>query len=225
MVVLKLKYWIYGLVLCAGVTGLSYEFLDRPLSFFAHDNLHAYPIFAQMTGLTEYFPPLAILIVAVLGAMRLGDYPLGYRLEALLLSAVSLIVARAAKDQLKFMFGRTWPETWTNNNPSLIKDGAYGFHPFHGGIGYESFPSGHTVGICAVTAALWLYYPRFWPAYLALILVIAIGLVGANYHFLSDILAGGFIGASSAIFCTALFGRQRPALAPKPMVSTELTKP
>src|SRR6266702_2944150 len=79
MVAPKLKYWIYGLALCAVGTILSYEFLDRPLSFFAHDHLHGYPVFGRLTGLTEYFPPLAILIVAVLGVVRLGDYSLGYR--------------------------------------------------------------------------------------------------------------------------------------------------
>ena len=53
------------------------------------------------------------------------------------------------------MFGRTWPETWTHNNPSLIHDGAYGFNWFHGGPGYELFPSGHMAAICAVISVLW----------------------------------------------------------------------
>ena len=28
---------------------------------------------------------------------------------------------------MKYAFGRLWPETWVDNNPSWIHDGAYGF--------------------------------------------------------------------------------------------------
>ena len=34
---------------------------------------------------------------------------------ALMTCSISLIVAEAAKNQLKYDFGRTWPETWINN--------------------------------------------------------------------------------------------------------------
>jgi hypothetical protein len=40
-------------------------------------------------------------------------------------------------------FGRTWPESWLGDNPSWIRDDVFGFFPFHGGRGWESFPSGH----------------------------------------------------------------------------------
>ena len=92
-----------------------------------------------------------------------------------------------------------------------MKDGAFGFHPFHGGAGFESFPSGHTLGICAVVMALWFYYPRFAPIYILLVLSISIGLIGANYHFLSDIVAGGFLGATVATLCVKLFAQQLTA--------------
>ena len=29
------------------------------------------------------------------------------------------------------------------------------------------------------------------------VLAVAIGLIGANYHFVSDVIAGGFVGISS----------------------------
>lgn len=207
MIPINLRNWLLAAVIVAILTIVSYEVLDQPLSYFSHDQLHRYAFFKRLTTLTEYFPPLAIVVVVLLALLRLGNYSLGYRLEALLMASVSLIIARAIKDQLKFVFGRTWPETWTNNNPSLIKDGAYGFHPFHSGLGYESFPSGHMVAICSVAMVLWIYYPRLWPIYLAVIVLVAGGLIGADYHFLSDILAGGFIGSSVALFCCVLFGQ------------------
>jgi len=205
---ITLRRWTYGLTAAAAATIFSYEFLDKPLAFFSHEDLRHYAVFGQITMFTEYFPPIAISIVVVLGLWRFAGRALTYPLEAMLLASLSLIAARAAKDQLKFAFGRTWPETWTNNNPSLIKDGAFGFYPFHGGAGFESFPSGHTLGICAVVTALWFYYPRFSPIYVLLILAISVGLIGANYHFLSDIVAGGFLGATIATLCAKLFARQ-----------------
>jgi membrane-associated phospholipid phosphatase len=202
-----LRFWAYGLVLTAAATIVCYAFVDVPLALFAHGHLREYAIFARLTTATEYFPPIAIAAIFVLGLWRLSGRAFGYSAEAILITSVSLVAARAAKDQLKLVFGRTWPETWTNNNPSLIKDGAFGFHPFHGGSGFESFPSGHTLGICAVVTALWFYYPRYTPIYVVLILAVSIALIGANYHFLSDIIAGGFIGATLAILCVKLFAQ------------------
>ncbi len=73
-----------------------------------------------------------------------------------------------------YVFGRDWPETWIDNNPSLIRDGAYGFHPFHGNSAYGSFPSGHTARTLAVAAVVWIAYlagvgpassgPPPWPS-------------------------------------------------------------
>ena len=110
--------------------------------------------------------------------------------------SISIFVTAVLKNQFKFVFGRTWPETWTNNNPSLIRDGVHNFNPFHGGSGFESFPSGHMAAMCVTATILWLCYPRFKVAYALCTAVVAIGLIGANYHFLSDIIAGGFLGAS-----------------------------
>lgn len=205
---ITLRQWSYALAAATVATALSYEFIDKRLAFFSNESLRHYAIFGQVTTFTEYFPPIAIGVVVVLGLWRLSGRVLTYPLEAMLLTSLSLIAARAAKDQLKFAFGRTWPETWTNNNPSLIKDGAFGFHPFHGGSGFESFPSGHTLGICAVVTALWFYFPRLAPIYMLLMIMISIGLIGANYHFLSDIVAGGFFGATVAILCVKLLAQQ-----------------
>jgi hypothetical protein len=89
--------------------------------------------FGRMTLLPESFPSIAVAIVVGIRLLGLAGHPVSRGWEAALLCSLSLIVARAAKDQLKFVFGRTWPETWVNNNPSLIHDGVFGFNPFHGG--------------------------------------------------------------------------------------------
>jgi membrane-associated phospholipid phosphatase len=208
--------WVSVLAFATIATVISYLWIDRPFALFTHTNLHGYPIFDRMTLLTGWFPSIAIAVICFAGFAKY----LGWRLprvgEALLLCSVSLVVARAAKDQLKLVFGRTWPETWINNNPSLIRDNTFGFNPFHSGPGYESFPSGHSTGICAVIAVLWFYYPRFRALYVVPLLVIAAGLLGANYHFVSDIIAGCILGTVIAVFCMLLFlaDRNHPLVGP-----------
>jgi membrane-associated phospholipid phosphatase len=74
---------------------------------------------------------------------------------------------------------------------------AFGFNPFHGGPGFASFPSGHVAAICAVMTVLWWSYPSLRPIYVACVAAVAIGLIGANYHFLSDVLGGIFVGITA----------------------------
>lgn len=199
------RVYLLSLAAFSLIIVLAYGFIDRPLAFWAHEHLSRYEIFDRMTLLTGWFPSIAVAVIIALGLWSLTGRALPTPAEAVLLSSLSLIVARASKDQLKVVFGRTWPETWTNNNPSLIRDGAFGFNPFHGGLGFESFPSGHTTGICAVVTVLWLYYPKYLALYALPIAVVSVGLIGANYHFLSDIVAGCFVGASIAVFCVSLY--------------------
>ena len=104
----------------------------------------------------------------------------------------------ATKAELKLVFGRTWPSSWMGNNPSYVRDGIYGFNFFHGGNEYASFPSGHMAMICAVIAVLWVYFPAARTFYVVAILTAGAGLVVANYHFLSDVITGSFVGVTCA---------------------------
>jgi membrane-associated phospholipid phosphatase len=173
---------------------VSYLWVDQPIAFLAHGEITNKTLFVLLTRIPEPLPNLALIIFFAFGLWALVAKPTSTLFTALLTSSISLVVAEAAKNQLKYDFGRTWPETWTNNNPSLIGNGAYGFNFFHGGGGYASFPSGHTTAICAVVSVLWIYYPKFRALYALVVAAVAIGLIGADYHFLSDIIAGGLLG-------------------------------
>ena len=119
--------------------------------------------------------------------------------------ANSVAISIFIKDALKAPFGRYWPSTWVNNNPSLIHDHAYGFHWFHKGVIYQSFPSGHTTVGVAFMVALWLSYPRSPWRWLGVLVASAIvmGLLADNYHFIGDCLAGAWVGAITACYVTA----------------------
>jgi membrane-associated phospholipid phosphatase len=192
-----LRIWSLSLLGTVIAVTVSYLWLDRPIAQFAHEELQGYRLFGKLTLIPDALIPLAIVAFMVLGLRGLTAPRLPRFQSVVLLSGATLAVAVIVKDQLKFAFGRPWPETWTRNNLSFIRDGAYGFYPFHGGGGYASFPSGHATMICTVMTVLWICYPGFRPLYALGMAAVAVGLVGANFHFLSDVIAGAFLGISA----------------------------
>jgi membrane-associated phospholipid phosphatase len=191
-----LRNWSLGFLGTAVAITVSYLWLDQPIAHLAHAELQRFHLFEKLTLIPDALVPLAVVAFVVLGLRGLSRRQLSRFQTVMLLSGVSLAVAIIIKDQLKFAFGRPWPETWVHNNPSFIRDGLYGFQPFHGGAGYASFPSGHATMTCTVMTVLWICYPRFRAIYALCMAAVAVGLVGANFHFLSDVIAGGFLGIS-----------------------------
>jgi membrane-associated phospholipid phosphatase len=201
----RVATWLIALLITVVTVAVAYAWLDRPIAFFVHDEMRSIQLFAELPKTSEWFAMLALGVLTLLGLRGLTGRPLS-KLEAVaLLCALSLLASAAVKSWLKFAFGRTWPETWVNNNPSLIRDGVYGFNFFHGGRGYESFPSGHTAAVCAVTAVLWICYPKWRPLYALVVAAVVVGLIGADFHFLSDVVAGAFIGASTGCIAVLLW--------------------
>jgi membrane-associated phospholipid phosphatase len=207
-----MQRWLLSLATTSLVSAISYLWLDQPIALLVHMQVPHADAFSRLTHIPDPLIPLAVIAFIVLGFWRLSGRPLAKFHTATLICSISLIMAEATKDQLKYMFGRTWPETWVQNNPSFIRDGAYGFNLFHGGAGYASFPSGHSTVTCAVISVLWMFYPKLRAVYLLAFLAVATGLIGANYHFLSDIIAGAFVGISTGWMATALWQAYRPVV-------------
>ena len=194
-----------ALVACALLVALCYFFVDRPVALFVHD--HRLNRFELLRWLT--YSPIVLegmaLIVLVLGAARLAWGPFSRVERTLFAAAVSLAVALAFKNSLKVAFGRYWPDTWVGNNPSLLQDGAYGFHPFHTGAAYESFPSGHTTRIVAVMAVAWVAFPGGRWLWVLACGSVVVGLLGMNYHFVGDVVAGAFVGSVTGRYAAHFF--------------------
>jgi membrane-associated phospholipid phosphatase len=197
--------WSLCLFLTATAVIGSYFWLDQSIALIAHNQSQRFHVFELLTQIPEYMAPIVLVFIVALGLWALAGRPLTRFETVVTLAGASMAVAELIKDQLKFVFGRTWPETWVRNNPSFIQDGVYGFNPFHGGPGFASFPSGHATAICAVMSVLWICYPRFRSLYAVAIVVVAIGLIGADFHFLSDVIAGGFLGTSIGWFTVSVW--------------------
>jgi membrane-associated phospholipid phosphatase len=194
-----------ALMACALLVTLCYFFVDRPVASFVHDQgFNRFEVLKWLTYIPDYLDHTAS-VVLVLGAVRLVWGPFS-RLERMLFAAaVSLAVALVFKNSLKVVFGRYWPETWVDNNPSWIRNEAYGFHLFQSGSAYESFPSGHTTRIFAVMMVVWIAFPRWrWLCVLSCGAVI-VGLLGMNYHFVGDVVGGAFVGSITAMYVAHFF--------------------
>lgn len=199
---------------CAALVGLSIAFVDRPTATWVHATFGggAGWFTSSYLGPALKFGPFSLMASpsAAAGFIAAGVFPAlafaayaGWRPRArgrvALALCVAVFAANEVNSHLKGVFGRTWPESWLGDNPSWIRDGAFGFAPFHGGPDYASFPSGHTTIIAAVATVLWIVRPDLRAVWAALIAVVVVGLVGGGYHFVSDTIAGVFLGAAVGI--------------------------
>jgi len=179
---------------CVLLVGASVLFLDRPVAVFMNRAFARSMWFWPLAGIGQV--PLSLAAPVLIGtaiAMALGWRPRARGWTAVA-CALAATIAIALKDQLKYSFGRTWPETWVGHNRSLIHDGVYGFFPFHGGPGWSSFPSGHTTAISAVVGVLWWRAPHLRSVWALLVVLTGTGLIGADIHFLGDVIAGAYLG-------------------------------
>lgn len=197
---------IFALIICCILVLFFYWWLDKPIVYWeAEHHTQSYLILKWLTHIPEMFIALTILLAPIM-AIRFCYQKWSRRDHLVFATMIALALAYFIRGPLKFVFARTWPDTWVCNNLSLLQNNVYGFHWFHSGVTYQAFPSGHETATVAVMAMLWIVYPRWrWLAVLISLLV-AIGLAGMYYHFISDIIAGGFLGGLTAYYVAIIMG-------------------
>lgn len=204
--------WGVASATCVALVAIGYLFLDQPLSRFAHNVIGRHDWVRAIQTYPLYLAQLSAVLIVSLGLARLFRGKLGRLSLTAFASGLSLVCASAIGNQLKYAFGRTWPDTYIHNNPSFIQDGIYGFFWFHGGEGWASFPSGHTLSAMSFLMVPAIAYPKTRVACGVLVLMEALALWAQNYHFFSDIVAGAFLGGAVALVTARLTGvdGQRP---------------
>jgi membrane-associated phospholipid phosphatase len=211
---MTLRNGLIGFLILSILVLVCYQWVDRPIAIWVHEHTTAYEPRAVTSALVSFPNPLITIAAAIYGVLGLialiGRVPRRY--YVLIQCCVSLVMGEAIKTQLKWVFGRPWPETWKANNPSFIRDHVYGFHWFHGGGAYDAFPSGHMTAAAATLSVLWIAYPRWRALYLAAGVAVGVALVGLNYHFFSDILTGAFVGGTVGWISVALLKADRSAV-------------
>ncbi|WP_394230047.1 phosphatase PAP2 family protein [Shewanella colwelliana] len=193
-------------ILLASLCLVSITYFDRDLSSL----MHAHSLNREWFKLFSYTPVLLELMAAlVIIACIVKQFRANYLYLAIAL-LVTLMLAFIVRLTAKFIFGRTWPESWitlpTGHNPSWIADGIEAFHPFAHGLSYNSFPSGHALFTSALALTFWRQFPKLWPLWTGLMLIAVAGQLGMNYHFLGDLIAGvsfGLLVSHCAMLLTA----------------------
>ncbi|MEW6255704.1 MAG: phosphatase PAP2 family protein [Pseudomonadota bacterium] len=188
------------------LVAIGYLFLDQPLSRFAHTVIGRHDMVRAFQTYPQYLSQLSVVLIVVLGLVRVFRGALGRLSLTAFAAGLSLVCASTIGNHLKYVFGRTWPETFVQNNPSFIQDGVYGFFSFHGGEGWASFPSGHTLAAVSFLTVPAIAYPRARVACGLLVLLEALALWAQNYHFFSDIVAGACLGGAVALVTARLMG-------------------
>ena len=190
---------IYGLI-AVFVIFILYSYVDKTAAIFFNKTRHTswYSTFDAMQYsvniLASALPYAYIYLIVMLCIRRFFYFE-----QFIFVAITSIFFSSSLTNLLKVVFGRYWTETFTKDNLSLVRTGTYGFDFFHGDAKHASFPSGHTTVIFAAMTVVWIMYPKLrWFSVLMCSIVI-VGLLGCDFHFPSDIAAGGFIGSMSAI--------------------------
>jgi membrane-associated phospholipid phosphatase len=204
----RVRCLLYALLASLLLLAFSVLFVDRAASTWSHEYLRGAAFFDLLTHIVDPLRLMATLALCV-GALAaiFWNWKPSVNGRTVITASLAVLVSAEIKELLKHFFGRTWPETWVDHNPSWIADQAYGFHMLHGGAGWESFPSGHTTQIAALAAVIWLRLPRIRWLGVALVFLVALGLWGSDYHFVGDILAGAFLGTACGIGMVGLVCR------------------
>ena len=183
--------WLLSFVACAAATAVSFVDLDvsvarRFWSFGGHLSSLNTAFGASVILTLESAVVLALVLARLLRGhiSRFG--------ETLAIACLASICAYDINDQvLKPLFGVP--------APSLVLHGAkHAFNLFQG-FGNCSFPSGHMVLAGAFAGVFMRLYRASVRPLAALLLLAAALLVGGDWHFLSDVIAGTFLGVSAGI--------------------------
>lgn len=186
-----LLVWLLSLLICAVAVTVAFVYFDVPVA------LYISGFFPRSETLTRGFASVVLLaieaaVVLALIILRIRRGHLSPFRETVALACLASICAYAINDgTLKYFFGVP--------NPSALVDGAR--HTFHllGGSPNSSFPSGHMVLAGSFAAVFMRMYRRSILPFSALLLLAALLLVGGEWHFVSDVLAGTFLGITAGL--------------------------
>lgn len=101
---------------------------------------------------------------------------------------------------LKWIAGRNRPV-------NLFDHGLFGFDFFETGYALNSFPSGHSVTVFSLAAALTILFPRFGAWAFLPAAVIGASRVMLTSHYVSDVMAGAVVGVVCTLGVKYFFDR------------------
>jgi hypothetical protein len=186
-----IRLWVLLLLPCTAVVAFSFVRLDVPAALlfwsFGRHLSHMTEGFGADVVLSAESAVLLIMVLARLVRGHISTFG-----ETLAIGCLASMCAYVVNDHvLKVFFGVPSPT-------DVIHGARHGFHILMGS-GASSFPSGH-MALAGAFSGVFMrrYRVSIWPL-AALLLLAAVLLLVGDWHFLSDIIAGAFLGTSAGI--------------------------
>ncbi|MCL1927116.1 MAG: phosphatase PAP2 family protein [Syntrophorhabdaceae bacterium] len=183
-------------------------FLDNHLSFAVERFLRDGSSFGHSTAsIPDLLLPFVLTMSAsllVVRRARIRRFGEDAYSAFCLLGATVLPFSFLIKTVLKPLFGRIETRVWLGNPlpPAL--------QWFHQSDGHSGFPSGHMMVLSALAFAFWLYFPKPGGKCLLLLPLMGAALIITNYHFLTDVVAGAYLGLAVTSATTLLLEENAP---------------
>lgn len=187
---LVIRIWLLSLVACAAAVAVSFAEVDIPVArHFWKFGRHLSPLGAAFDATVILALESAVVLFLIFARLMRGHLSrLG---ETLAIACLASICAYGINDQvLKPFFGVQVPR-------AVLHGARHAF--FAMSLTQYSFPSGHMVLAGAFAGVFMrLYRASIWPLTALLMLAAALLVVG-GWHFVSDVIAGAFLGVSAGI--------------------------
>jgi membrane-associated phospholipid phosphatase len=184
--------WCATFVAVAILVSICMNWLDAPIAQFFIGNF--YPVLRIGRVFDSRFVIFAeatlVISFVVIRLMR-GKLP-DLAWSVIFALSASIFAFIVTDIMLKKIFGRPTPIEFVYGGiaPALR---------FLQGNAHSSFPSGHMAGATAFLTTLLMLYPQTRPTLMLLIWGAAAVLVIGDTHFLSDVVAGAFVGATAGV--------------------------
>jgi membrane-associated phospholipid phosphatase len=185
------RIWSVWLVSCAAIVAFAFLRMDVPIALYFWNVGHLRsPLNAAFGSAVILSAESAVILFTVVARLVRGHIPvLG---ETLAIACLVSMCAYVVNDHvLKVFFGVP--------NPAYLVHGAGHNFNLWSGSDSSSFPSGHMVLAGGFAGVFMRLYRASIRLFSALLLLAAGLLLVGGWHFLSDIIAGAFLGTSAGI--------------------------
>jgi membrane-associated phospholipid phosphatase len=192
--------WCGALLITTVTIAACIHWLDYPVAaVFLNASKHVGLIGEIFGGRVLVAGELSLIFALTIVRIWNGNLP--ELAKAFLVGCSASVMAYTLNDVvLKILFGRLRPTTFYQSHIRGV------FHLFRGDDA-SSFPSGHMVLATAFLGVFVRLYPRVRSASLLVLLLPAFAMVAGDWHFISDIIAGAFLGSTAGLMAGELWLR------------------
>jgi membrane-associated phospholipid phosphatase len=186
-----IRIWFVSLVACAAMVALIFVRVDVPTALYFWNTGHLRsPMNSVFGSSVILLAESAVVLFVVLARLVKGRISVFG--ETLAIACVVSMCAYAVNDHiLKEIFGVPSPT-------DVVGGARHSVNLWKGSLS-SSFPSGHMVLAGAFAGVFMRLHKTTIRILLTLLLIAAVCLLVGDWHFLSDIIAGAFVGMSAGL--------------------------